>query len=59
VDALSVYQNKERWKQLMLHGMTADFSWERSAREYGRLYKRALAKARKENEKNRVVRAHI
>jgi len=59
VDALSVYQNKERWKQLMLHGMKADFSWERSAREYGRLYKRALAKTKKEHEKNRVVGAHI
>jgi starch synthase len=59
VDALSVYQNKERWKQLMPHGMKADFSWERSAREYGRLCKRALAKARKEHEKNRVVGAHI
>lgn len=58
VDALSVYQHEDRWKQLMLQGMKTDFSWERSAKEYVRLYSRALAKARKEYEKNRSGGLH-
>lgn len=45
-DALSVYQNSERWKQLMLQGMKTDCSWDRSAKEYARLYNKASANAR-------------
>ena len=45
-DALLVFEDKEKWKKLMLHGMETDFSSERSAKEYASLYKRASAKAR-------------
>lgn len=54
-DALSVYQNRERWKKLMLQGMKTDFSWEKSAKEYVKLYKRALAEVR--DKKGRPRRA--
>jgi starch synthase len=45
-DALSVYGNQEWWKGLQVQGMKADFSWDRSAKEYAILYKKALARAR-------------
>jgi starch synthase len=38
--AVAVYQQKERWRQLMRRAMACDFSWEVSAREYLRLYQR-------------------
>jgi starch synthase len=41
--ALAVYSDKTAWKRLMQAGMTRDFSWERSAREYLRLYEEAAA----------------
>jgi starch synthase len=37
-EALTVFQNREHWEQLMRNAMAADFSWEASAREYIRLY---------------------
>ncbi len=40
--ALEVFRRKEDWARLMRQAMTADYSWERSAREYGKLYKRLL-----------------
>lgn len=43
-EALTLYRDKERWKRLMIRGMKADFSWQRSAREYVDLYKKARAK---------------
>ena len=36
--ALAAYADKAAWKRLMQAGMTRDFSWERSARDYQRLY---------------------
>jgi len=42
--ALEVYKDKKLWKQLMLNGMREDFSWDRSACEYEKLYKKARAK---------------
>jgi len=39
--ALRLYQNKAAWMSLMRQGMTADHSWETSAREYVRVYRRA------------------
>jgi starch synthase len=42
--ALKVYRTKEDWERLMRQCMTADFSWERSAREYMNLYKKAIEK---------------
>jgi starch synthase len=39
--ALKVYYfDKPRWQQLQVAGMTADFSWNKSAREYKMLYKK-------------------
>ena len=37
--AMALYRHKTHWRQLMLQGMTQDFSWQRSAREYIALYK--------------------
>ena len=42
--ALDLYSKKKVWKSLMLNGMKQDFSWEKSAKEYVRLYRRALKK---------------
>ena len=42
--ALDLYSKKKTWKTLMLNGMKQDFSWEKSAKEYVRLYRRALKK---------------
>jgi len=42
--ALKVYRTKKDWSNLMRQCMIADFSWERSAREYMNLYKKAIEK---------------
>jgi len=42
--ALSLYRNKKAWTALVKRCMTEDFSWERSAKEYVGLYKKAIAK---------------
>jgi starch synthase len=42
--ALKVYRAKQDWSRLMRQCMAADFSWERSAREYISLYKKAIEK---------------
>lgn len=37
--AVDLYRNEpERWRELMLHGMKLDFSWNASARAYEQLY---------------------
>lgn len=38
--AISVYRKKDRWRPLIQKAMACDFSWERSAREYLRLYQK-------------------
>ncbi len=43
VRALTVYGNGDQWKSLMARCMEADFSWERSAKEYLELYHRAMS----------------
>jgi starch synthase len=41
--ALSVYEgNRPAWQRMQLAGMQQDFSWDASAREYVRVYERAL-----------------
>jgi starch synthase len=40
--ALAVYRDPAAWRRLMLNGMALDFSWEASAAEYVRLYRRAV-----------------
>jgi starch synthase len=42
--ALKVYADKPVWKRLMQQGMQQDFSWEHSAKEYVKLYRKALKK---------------
>ncbi|MFA5776768.1 MAG: glycogen/starch synthase [Patescibacteria group bacterium] len=42
IRALEVYKNKQLWKKLQLNAMRADFSWGYSAKEYEKLYLRAL-----------------
>jgi starch synthase len=39
--AMLNYKDGSAWKTLQLNGMQKDFSWERSAREYDRIYKLA------------------
>lgn len=41
--ALAVYKDRKAWTQLMKNGMSKDFSWMASARDYGRIYERACA----------------
>jgi len=42
--ALTMYRDRGAWVQLMKRCMAADFSWDRSAKEYVELYKKAIAK---------------
>jgi glycogen synthase len=35
------YRDASSWQTLMRNGMTRDFSWGASAREYGKIYDRA------------------
>ena len=44
VRALGVYRNRERWRQMQRTGMGQDHSWDRSAREYVKIYERVLSK---------------
>jgi len=36
------YRETRPWKQLQANGMSADFSWDRSAHDYDRVYRRAM-----------------
>ena len=38
--ALAAYRNKKIWTRLQTNGMRADFSWDRSAGEYVKMYRR-------------------
>jgi starch synthase len=44
--ALRAFQDKPRWRQLQVRGMSEDHSWDRSAREYVKIYDRAFKEAR-------------
>jgi len=41
--ALAAYANKKGWTRLQKNGMKADFSWDRSAAEYAKMYQRLAA----------------
>jgi starch synthase len=43
VKAINVYQDQNKWSQLVRNGMSKDFSWSRSANDYITLYDTALA----------------
>ena len=40
--ALSTFRNKEEWTGMMNRGMAQDFSWDAPAKEYVRVYERAV-----------------
>lgn len=40
--ATTTFQDKKTWRKLMLRGMAADFTWERSAKKYIRMYRNML-----------------
>jgi starch synthase len=42
--ALAAYQDRRKWRALQHAGMQEDHSWDRSAREYVKIYERALAR---------------
>jgi starch synthase len=42
--ALEGYSNRNKWKQLVRNGMKQDFSWEHSATEYMKVYRKAMRK---------------
>ena len=39
-EALKTFKDKNAWKKLMLNGMSKDFSWTASAKEYVKVYER-------------------
>jgi starch synthase len=41
-NAIGAFKDQEGWKKLMHNGMAKDFSWKYSAREYVKVYDRAL-----------------
>jgi starch synthase len=43
--ALAAFRQRDAWTALMRRAMARDFSWDRSAREYVDLYRRAMEKA--------------
>jgi starch synthase len=43
--ALAVFADARQWQALQAAGMRRDFSWDRSAQEYVKIYERALAGA--------------
>ncbi|MCU1382953.1 MAG: glgA [Acidobacteria bacterium] len=45
--ALAAFSDPAAWRALQLAGMRQDFSWDRSAREYVKIYERALAGVRR------------
>jgi starch synthase len=42
--ALALFQNPAAWRELQVAGMEADHSWDRSAREYVKIYNWAVSK---------------
>jgi starch synthase len=43
--ALRIFPDRPRWRALQLAGMRRDHSWDRSAQEYVKIYKRAIRNA--------------
>jgi starch synthase len=43
--ALEAFADRRAWERLQRNGMTVDFSWERSARQYARLYRSSASGA--------------
>jgi starch synthase len=47
--AYELYKNKEVWRELQRNAMKSDYSWEYSAKEYEKLYERAITFKSKDN----------
>ena len=45
--AIAGYHQPRSWRRLQINGMKKDFSWDRSAAEYLKVYKRVIAARRK------------
>jgi len=45
-EALATYQQQRVWRRLQVNGMRKDFSWDRSAAEYVKVYKGVMAARR-------------
>jgi starch synthase len=43
--AFTIFGDARKWRALQVAGMRQDFSWDRSAREYVKIYERALGRA--------------
>ena len=43
--ALALFTDPRKWRALQIAGMQQDFSWDRSAQEYVKIYERALKRA--------------
>lgn len=50
--AISIYKEKVLWRRLMTNAMREDFSWNRRAEEYVKLYKEAISKKLGKNQPN-------
>jgi len=44
--ALAMFENRPAWRRIQRAGMSDDFSWDASAREYVKVYERATAASR-------------
>jgi starch synthase len=42
--AIEVYRDRKQWQHLVRNGMKQDFSWEHSAKEYVKIYRKAMKK---------------
>jgi starch synthase len=40
--ALGTFRNKQEWTEMMKRGMAQDFSWDKPAAEYVRVYERVI-----------------
>jgi starch synthase len=50
-EALQSFNDQAAWKKLMLNGMSKDFSWSASAKEYVKVYERLVPKSAGSREK--------
>ncbi len=55
--ALDVFSRPAEWKRLQQNGMKEDFSWDRSARAYLKVYKEVIAARRKRRPRATAARA--
>ncbi|HSM24389.1 MAG TPA: glycogen synthase [Anaerolineaceae bacterium] len=42
IQALTQFKNKKQWHQIQMNGMKSNFSWEKSAIEYAKIYKKLI-----------------